>query len=71
MRKYQWNSPRLQGKSRGYDRLALVLMVLMVVCLFVFKQPIIALVVAIIGMVAIVLSWKAQYDDKKLKKEGK
>jgi len=71
MRKYQWNSHRLRGKSRGYDRLALALMVLMVVCLFGFNQPVIALVVAIIGMVVIVLSWKAQYDDKKLKKEGK
>lgn len=71
VKKYQWNNSQLRKKSRIYDRVAGVFVVVVLVCLFVFPQMILFLAFMGIAGLCLLLSWKAQSDDKKLNKAGK
>ncbi len=64
---YQWNNNKLKKKARLYNMFTLATMALVLGALYLWSEYI-ALVFIGIGMILLVLSWRVQGKDRKLRK---
>lgn len=70
MKKYQWNSTVLQKRSKVFNRLSLVCMVLALACYFALPTyAVVALVFLVVGCGLVWLAVAIQGKDKRLQRK--